>query len=93
MAIAALSRRKLTAGLEETIYRVLDAKFSSETATGVGKKTHVVTRSKDGKYGMMRPEQIEAVRVAWQKQLNLPEPSEALDTIRKSRAFKAIATE
>ena len=38
MALAALNRRPLTPGLPETIWRFLDAKFSSETAAGVGEK-------------------------------------------------------
>jgi len=55
MALAALNRRPLTPGLPETIWRFLDAKFSSETAAGVGRKTHVIIMNSMGKTVSMRP--------------------------------------
>jgi 20S proteasome alpha/beta subunit len=91
MAYAALARKKLTPGLEETIYRVLDAKFSAETATGVGKKTHVVTMTQTGKLGFMAQKEIEDVRSIWQKLMKQTEPKDAIEVISTSRAVTHIS--
>ena len=47
MALAALNKKPIGPTLADTVYRVVDAKFSSETARDVGKKTHVITLNKD----------------------------------------------
>jgi hypothetical protein len=47
MARASLRRRAFI-GLEDTVYRLLEAKFSAETATGVGKTTTVLLRNREG---------------------------------------------
>jgi 20S proteasome alpha/beta subunit len=91
MAYAALSRKKLIPGLEETIYRLLDAKFSSETASRVGRKTHVITMNRDGKVGMMRPEHINQVRAIWDKIMAQNEPADAVDVISKTDAVTALS--
>jgi hypothetical protein len=53
MALAALTRQPRRVALHEIIFRVLDAKFSAETARDVGKETHVITLNTEGKIGWM----------------------------------------
>jgi 20S proteasome alpha/beta subunit len=91
MALAALNRKPLTASLSEVIYRLLDAKFSSETASDVGKKTHVIAMDRSGKFGIMSQKHIEHVRTIWEATLKQPEPSEALKIIDESQAVTAIS--
>jgi hypothetical protein len=91
MATAALARRPLVPGLTETIYRLLDAKFSSETARDVGQKTHVITLSKSGKFGIMSQKDVENVREIWRQTMKNPDPKEALDIIDNSKAVTAIS--
>jgi hypothetical protein len=90
MALAALNRKPMTGNLSEVIYRLLDAKFSSETARDVGKKTYVITMSRQGKYGFMGQPHVEKVRDIWNKAQKKPEPAEALKIINKSRAVTEV---
>ena len=86
MALAALNRKALPATIGPLIYRLLDAKFSSETAHDVGKKTFVITIDKAGKYGGMSQDYIEQIRAIWDRNLKAPEPADALELINKSGA-------
>jgi 20S proteasome alpha/beta subunit len=91
MALAALNRKPLVPKLPETLYRLLDAKFSAETARDVGKKTHVITLASSGKYSAMSEKEIQAVRAIWERTVNQPEPSDAIELISKSRAVSGIS--
>jgi hypothetical protein len=51
MASASLRRKPLKPDLEAVIYRLLEAKFSAETASGVGKASSVITIGPDAKHG------------------------------------------
>ena len=51
--------------LESTIYRLLEAKFASEVASGVGRATTVMTFSKDDKYSFMSPLDVQRIREIW----------------------------
>lgn len=90
LALAALNRKAVPSQLPEVVYRLLDAKFASETARDVGKKTYVITMSSDGKFGIMSQPNVEEVRKVWEKAQKQPEPQEALDVIENSQAVKAI---
>jgi 20S proteasome alpha/beta subunit len=90
MALAALNRKPVAASLADTIYRLLDAKFSSETASGVGRRTHIIIMSSDGKYGGMSVAEIDKIRAIWEETLKQPEPDEALDLILKTKGVKAV---
>jgi hypothetical protein len=89
MALAALNRKPLIPDLADTIYRLLDAKFSSETARDVGKKTHVIVMNKQGKHGSLHQADIEKIRLIWQETMKQPNPPTAIDIINNSRAVKA----
>lgn len=69
MAMGSLRNRPLDRGLEDLIYRLLEAKFSAETATGVGKTTTLIAVNPDGISRQMSSSDIEAVRKIWQAAL------------------------
>ncbi len=79
MASASLRRRPARRDLQSTIYRLLEAKFSAETARGVGRSTTVLTFNPEigGRPPSMRSSEIEAVRAAWNATLYQPDPEEA----------------
>jgi hypothetical protein len=81
MATAALRRKKLPYTLDETIYRVLEAKFSAETAPGVGKSTSLLTIDENGKDSSIGYGSLEAIKEVWLETLKEPEPRKALDII------------
>jgi hypothetical protein len=90
MATASLRRRHLTWNLKETIYRVLEAKFSAETASGVGKKTLLVTMDKDGNLGTMDRNEIEKIRNIWEKTLLESDPRDAIEIISRTTAVTKL---
>jgi hypothetical protein len=90
MALAALNRKPITPGLPETIWRFLDAKFSAETAAGVGKKTHVIIMSSKGKFAPMRASDIEKLREKWEAETKRPESEEVMDFIVNTHAVKYL---
>jgi 20S proteasome alpha/beta subunit len=87
MAIAALNRKPLTLRLPEVVYRLLDAKFSSETANYVGKKTYVIVMYPSGKFEIMPQHEIEKIRTIWNEEQKKPEPSAAIELINTSRVI------
>jgi hypothetical protein len=88
MAVSALNRKPLSKNsVSDTTYRLLDAKFSSETARDVGKKTFVISMDVTGKIGAMTQGDVEKVRTAWNKEIKRPNPKEAIRIIEKSASF------
>jgi hypothetical protein len=83
MALAALNKKPLGPTLADTIYRVVDAKFSSETARDVGKKTHVITLNSEGKNGFLYDAQLEKLHHIWEAELARPHPKDAIDFINQ----------
>jgi hypothetical protein len=83
MASASLKRKPLALDFDSMVYRLLEAKFSAETASGVGKRTTVSFMRPDQHNCMMPPNQIEEVRAIWEAQMRLPEPAQATAIIRK----------
>jgi hypothetical protein len=88
MALAALSRKPKTNRLSETVYRLLDAKFSSETAREVGKATYVIILQSDGTFKLMKQPIIEQIREIWLEEQKVPDPSEALGIIDEEESYK-----
>lgn len=84
MAMAALRRKKLPYDLDPAIFRVLEAKFSAETAQGVGKSTSLLSMSMDGKDGTIGYGSIEEIKKIWTAVVERPEPSEAIEIISKT---------
>jgi hypothetical protein len=72
VARAALHRKDLNADLLSVIYRLLDAKFCAEFASGVGRGTSVITLRDDGTFGIMQPRDISAVRDVWVEIMKSP---------------------
>jgi hypothetical protein len=91
MAIAALNRKPLTPDLSQTIYRLLDAKFSSETARDVGRRTHVIILSKAGKVGYLLQRDVDQIRSIWERTVKQPEPEDAIKIIDGTSAVKTIS--
>lgn len=83
MATAALRRRPPVGSLESTIYRVLEAKFSSETASGVGRSTSILILDKEGETAFPEDDLIEHVRKEWEKTLHAPDPPSAIAAIQQ----------
>ena len=80
--------------LENTIYRLLEAKFSAETAGGVGKTTTVALRNKEGRVELLPRTEIEEIRKIWQRDVaQVPDPPAAIELLEKSRAVTDIAGE
>jgi Proteasome subunit len=95
MALAALNRRPLSQGITgnnvaETVYRLLDAKFSSETASGVGHATHVFIMGRGGKVGHLSDDEIRELRAIWDEQMRTPEPEKAVNMILNSKALRSV---
>jgi ATP-dependent exoDNAse (exonuclease V) alpha subunit len=83
MATASLRRRQLSRELNPTIYRLLEAKFSAETATGVGKATTVFVFGKNGEFEALRGSVTDQIRDEWKKTLKPDAPPLALDLIKQ----------
>lgn len=90
MASASLRRRPLTGDLADTIYRLLEAKFSAETASGVGRATTVLTFAPNRRFGTMKPGDVDKIRAVWEETLKQPEPRAAIDIIENSRAVREL---
>jgi hypothetical protein len=60
---------------------VLEAKFSAETAPGVGKSTSLLTIDENGKDSSIGYGSLEAIKEVWLETLKEPEPRKALDII------------
>jgi 20S proteasome alpha/beta subunit len=91
MAMGSLRQRPLLRSLEDVIYRLLEAKFSAETAAGVGRCTTLVIINRDGDKREMQASDIEEIRKVWEATRAAPIPTEAFDIISKSRAVKSIS--
>jgi len=83
MATAALRRKKLPYHLEETAYRVLDAKYSAETAPGVGRSTSLFAWDKNGKPKSIGFGSLDEIKAVWERTMQEPEPAEAISIISR----------
>jgi hypothetical protein len=88
MAMYSLRRKHLSRDLPTVVYRLLEAKFSSETASGVGRSTRLVIVNRQGEQTEMDEEEIELIRRAWEETLKQPDPPAAVEIIEKSSAVK-----
>jgi hypothetical protein len=95
MAMAALLwPPPMSSLLDDTVYRLLEAKFFSETASGVGRMTTAFLRNRDGHVTMLSRDEIEQIRTIWKEEVaDVKSPHAALDLIQKSRAFREIVGE
>jgi hypothetical protein len=89
MATASLRRKPLKYLLDSTIYRVLEAKFSAETASAVGKPTTVILKSRRESV-FLPQDDIKGIRSAWKKTVEAPDPKGAISLVNKSAAVRQI---
>ena len=90
MALGSIRHKPFNRDFEDTIYRLLEAKFSSETAD-VSKTTILLTMNQDIEVRVMKPEEIAAIREVWERMQKEPTPADALSVISKSRTVTDIA--
>ncbi len=83
MATASLRRKKMPYDLDSVVYRLLEAKFSAESASGVGEGTTLFTMSPEGKNKSIGYGSVSKIKDIWKGVLDLPEPPEALELIRR----------
>ena len=78
MAAASLRRKKMTFEFKFTIYRLLEAKFSAETASGVGRST-TMTIKRRGRFDSGPPHKfLEQIRTIWETEMLKGDPQEAI---------------
>jgi hypothetical protein len=65
----------------EMMYRLCQAKFASETATGVGRVTSVLFFSRNGIHLILPNSHVEKLRSVWDKERSMPIVSDVLDII------------
>jgi hypothetical protein len=70
---------------DQLVYRVCEAKFLSESALGVGKRTIINIVDSDGKHEGLFPELVDKVRNIWSQKGRPPIPDEGLRVIQQSR--------
>lgn len=87
LALGSLRHKQMTFEPEDTVYRLLEAKFVSERASGVGRETRLITVNKIGSHHVMPTSTVELIRRIWEKTQNEPSPTDALAAIEKSGAF------
>jgi hypothetical protein len=61
---------------DDLIYRICEAKFLSESALGVGKRTVVLIVAPDGSHKGLYPEFVEPIREIWLRQGRPPVPQD-----------------
>jgi hypothetical protein len=72
MALSVLSARSIKQlSLEQLVYRLCEAKFTSETAGGVGRKTMLLVLSANGFVSLLDPACIENLRIEWEQARNV----------------------
>jgi hypothetical protein len=85
MATASLRRKPLTYEFKSTIYRLLEAKFSAETASGVGEATTVIIKRRELMDYAMGQSDIKKVREIWAEKMKESDPSDAIALIEETR--------
>jgi hypothetical protein len=71
--------------VDELIYRTCEAKFLGGAASGVGKRTYILTLDPANKSrSITNDEHIVDIRAAWESRRHMPVPPEALDAIKKN---------
>lgn len=84
MALGALSAHPLGgSSAPELIYRLCSAKFTAETASGVGKRTLVTTVSPTGQFRFLPPTCVNKLRGIWEEERKTPLPTKVYDVIKE----------
>jgi hypothetical protein len=93
MASASLKRKPLAFDFDAMAYRLLEAKFSSETASGVGKTTTVTVKRRNQQDIVIWPDVVEKIRAVWENSMRSPEPPQALELLGNWRMMVARSDE
>lgn len=88
-AQASLTRRPMNYYLYPTIYRLLEAKFCAESGT-VGKRTTAILFGRDKIPAILKTEEIEEIRNAYDKTVTVDDPQEAMDFIEAIPAVQGM---
>lgn len=93
MAMAALLwPPPMTSSLEDSVYRLLEAKFFAETATGVGKTTTAFLKNKDGRVMLLPGDEIKKIRAIWKTEVaDVPAPQNAVNLLEKSPVLREVS--
>jgi hypothetical protein len=91
IAAGSLRQRPMTFGIEDLIYRLLEAKFVAEADNAVGPTTTLVVLRRDGESREMRESEIEEIKEAWKQRQLEPPPDRAVNVIQKSRVVSGFA--
>jgi 20S proteasome alpha/beta subunit len=83
IANASLRRKRMPYDLESVVYRSLEAKFSAETASGVGSDTSIFVMRPDGRDDSIGFGSVRQIKRVYDEVLRQPEPQEALEIISK----------
>lgn len=81
MALASLRRKPPKGDVRSTLYRCLEAKFSAETATGVGEATTGLLINNKGSFSILDKLNVGQIRDVWLKTIRAPDPADALELI------------
>jgi 20S proteasome alpha/beta subunit len=76
-----------TSSVEETIYRVMEAKFVAETAPGVGKTTVVQLLNDSGIGPIFTNRAISPIKIIWEKKGRPKLPKNALEAVKEMVAL------
>lgn len=68
--------------LPHLVYRVCEAKFQSERAPGVGRRTIVLVLGRGGRAQWMHPDRVDLLRKVWEPRSRPSVPKRALDLLR-----------
>jgi hypothetical protein len=88
-AQASLTRRPMNYFLYPTIYRLLEAKFCAEGGT-VGRRTTAILFGRNRPPEILKKEDIDAIRRAYDKTVTADNPTEAIDFIESIPAVQRM---
>lgn len=83
MALSSLRRKRMPYERNRVVYRLLEAKFSAETAAGVGEQTVLFTMDSQGKDQSIGYGSINEIKKIYRDMLEQPDPKGATEIIAK----------
>jgi hypothetical protein len=90
MAASVVRKRNRWNPVASLVYGLLDAKFSSESASGVGRSTQVRILSPAGGELTLSDDEVQSIRDAWEIDVNRADPAKALGVVNE--AINAAST-
>lgn len=90
LALGALRQKPLNFGVDELVYRLLDAKFVAEASSTVGSTTTLIVLRYDGEVRELHEREIGKIKEVWEEKRKEPPPAEAMNVIQKSRVISGF---